>query len=120
MKVATGGIGFFSFLFAFLAVASAQTPLGAWQDGRSTYYSGIDGGNCGYEGIPATSFPFRKIAGSFSPIIVSFVLRVFVFVFVFFFDFGSLRFALVLNILFSHLSLCSRKHRLLCWVECLR
>lgn len=45
-----------------LGSANAQTPLGSWQTGRSTFYQGIDGGNCGFGGISSTQFPFRYIA----------------------------------------------------------
>jgi hypothetical protein len=48
-----------------LGSANAQTPLGSWQTGRSTFYQGIDGGNCGFGGISSTQFPFRYIAGTY-------------------------------------------------------
>jgi len=47
-----------------LGAANAQTALGSWQTGRSTFYQGIDGGNCGFGGISSTQFPFRYIAGT--------------------------------------------------------
>ncbi len=47
-----------------LGSANAQTALGSWQTGRSTFYQGIDGGNCGFGGISSTQFPFRYIAGT--------------------------------------------------------
>lgn len=33
-----------------------------WINGRSTYYSPIDGGNCGYGTISTTTFPYANIA----------------------------------------------------------
>lgn len=50
---------------ALIGCAKAQSPLGSWQSGRSTFYQGIDGGNCGFGGIASTQFPFRHIAGTF-------------------------------------------------------
>jgi hypothetical protein len=50
-----------------LSPASAQTALGSWQTGRSTFYDGIDGGNCMFGGISSTLFPWRYIAGTPQP-----------------------------------------------------
>jgi hypothetical protein len=52
------------FLAAGIGGANAQTPLGEWQTGRSTFYDGIDAGNCGFETISSTQFPFRFVAGT--------------------------------------------------------
>jgi hypothetical protein len=53
-----------------LGSANAQTALGSWQTGRSTFYQGIDGGNCGFGGISSTQFPFRYIAGTYSSLFI--------------------------------------------------
>jgi len=56
---------FFSCLaFILLSQVSVQcaTPLGPWKPGRSTYYTGIDDGACGYENISLNTFPYRNIA----------------------------------------------------------
>jgi hypothetical protein len=53
-----------AFLLAAYGQATATTPLGDWQTGRSTFYDGIDGGNCGFETIPSSGFPYRNVAGT--------------------------------------------------------
>jgi hypothetical protein len=53
---------------AFVVGSQAQTPLGDWQYGRSTWYQGIDNGNCGFSSISAASFPWRHVAGISSPL----------------------------------------------------
>ena len=66
-----------------LGYANAQTALGSWQTGRSTFYQGIDGGNCGFGGISSTQFPFRYIAGT------PYTFLLFIYLCYFFFSFIS-------------------------------
>eukprot|EP01135_Chromosphaera_perkinsii_P006038 Nk52_evm3s384 gene=Nk52_evmTU3s384 len=40
----------------------AETVSAQWQDGRSTYFNGETGGNCGFGTIPVNSFPTQYIA----------------------------------------------------------
>lgn len=44
--------------------ARGQTALGSWQTGRSTFYTDIDQGNCGFGALSSTKFPYRYIAGT--------------------------------------------------------
>ncbi len=47
-----------------MLLAHGQTALGSWQTGRSTFYTDIDQGNCGFGALSSTKFPFRYIAGT--------------------------------------------------------
>jgi hypothetical protein len=38
--------------------------LGSWQNGRSTFYTTINAGNCGYGTIPTSSFPYGYIGAA--------------------------------------------------------
>jgi hypothetical protein len=44
--------------------AHGQTALGSWKTGRSTFYTDIDQGNCGFGALSSTKFPYRYIAGT--------------------------------------------------------
>jgi len=49
-------------MVAMTMTVTAQIPISDWQPGRSTFYHGIDWGECSYGTISNTSFPFRHIA----------------------------------------------------------
>jgi hypothetical protein len=63
-KAAISIVGSLLLFLAILDRTSGQTPLGSWQTGRSTFYDGIDSGNCGYENITGGWYPFRYVAGT--------------------------------------------------------
>jgi len=49
-------------LSCFFSTSNAVIALSNWYDGRSTYYTSINDGNCGYGTINTTYFPFAHIA----------------------------------------------------------
>jgi len=55
-------IFYFLFILLLSQTLKCATPLGPWKPGRSTYYTGIDDGACGYQQISQTQFPNRHIA----------------------------------------------------------
>jgi hypothetical protein len=65
-------ITFVGSLLLFLAIlgTNGQTPLGSWQTGRSTFYDGIDSGNCGYGNITGGWYPFRYVAGTVEALVL--------------------------------------------------
>jgi len=51
----------------FLALVIPAALAVTWQPGRSTFYQGIDNGNCGYGTISSTAFPYLHIAAVDTP-----------------------------------------------------